>query len=66
MISINVINILLWSVFDNSLKIPILILNILLCLAIEIYRAKVLKISINKDGKIVDIRKNLKTKDVIS
>lgn len=66
MISINVINILLWSVFDNSLKIPILILNILLCSAIEIYRAKVLKISINKDGKIVDIRKNLKTKDVIS
>ena len=66
MISINVINILLWSVFDNSLKIPILILNILLCLAIEIYRAKVLNISINKDGKIVDIRKNLKTKDVIS
>ena len=66
MISINVINILLWSVFDNSLKIPILILNILLCLAIEIYRTKVLKISVNKDGKIVDIRKNLKTKDVIS
>ena len=66
MISINVINILLWSVFDNSLKIPILILNILLCLVIEIYRAKVLKISINKDAKIIDIRKNLKTKDVIS
>lgn len=66
MISINVINILLWSVFDNSLQIPILILNILLCLAIETYRIKILKVNENKSNKVIKIRNISKTEDVIS
>ena len=68
MISINVINILLWSVFDNSLKIPILILNILLCLAIEFYRIKNLDKYIESiKNRILGSSKNTsKTRDVVS
>lgn len=35
---VNIISILAWSVFDNSLKIPVLILNILFVLFIEVLK----------------------------
>lgn len=68
MISINIINILLWSVFDNSLQIPILILNILLCLVIEFYRIKNLdKTTRIIKNKVLSSSKNIsKTKDVVN
>ena len=67
-VSINVINILLWSVFDNSLQIPILILNILLALVIEVYRSKNLdKYTHNFKKKISQLLgNNLKNKDVVN
>ena len=40
LIYINVLNILLWSVFGNSLKIPMLILNILFILFVEFLKNK--------------------------
>ncbi|MBB6713504.1 hypothetical protein [Clostridium gasigenes] len=56
-IYVNILNILVWSVFVNSLKIPVLILNILIIIFIEFLRKKgvfkwLLK-KIKKDKKIL-------------
>ncbi|MBU3209362.1 hypothetical protein KPL28_06900 [Clostridium algidicarnis] len=56
-IYINILNMLLWSVFVNSLKIPVLILNILLILLIEVLMKKgILQGILNK----IKINKNIK------
>jgi|GEM_PF-5021103 len=56
-IYINILNMLLWSVFVNSLKIPVLILNILLILLIEVLMKKgILQGILNK----IKIHKNIK------
>ena len=56
-IYVNILNILFWSVFSNSLKIPVLILNILIVIFIEILREKgILKWGLNKITMIKDFK----------
>lgn len=43
----NILNILFWSVFDNSLRIPILLLNIIFVVFIELLREKFFGINKN-------------------
>lgn len=50
-IYLNILNILLWSVFGNSLKIPVLILNIFIVIFIELLRSRGIITSIFKKIK---------------